>query len=557
MNSHDPHVTDSFRRSPHHRNGSSHRRALRAALMVLALQAPSLATADTVHLTEVAAGLTAPVGVEAAGDGSNRLFIVDQIGVVWVVPDGGGTPAVFLDVRDRIVPLRPGYDERGLLGLAFHPEYEENGRFFVKYTAPLRPEGPTGWSHTNTVSEFSVSSSDPNQADPGSERIVLQLDHPQRNHNGGRIAFGPDGYLYIGEGDGGGANDVGEGHTPLIGNAQDITNLFGSLLRIDVDGDHPYAIPPDNPFVGTEGADEIYAYGLRNPYSFSFDRSGERLLVLGDVGQNLWEEVNEIERGYNYGWNIREADHCFNPRNGEAPGEHCRIVGYRGETLERPVIEYENAGPPLNGIGLAVIGGFIYRGSEMEGFQGRYIFGDYSQGNGEPDGILFLADPERDADGKWSFEVLQAERDGSSRQGEMGHYLKGMGEDERGELYVATTDSAGPTGTSGRVYRLDDDFPAVRASLPRRAVMLAGGPSAGSAPRLELDLGDTGPVTVTIHDVHGRSVRTLADEILPAGLRTFIWDGRDASGKTATSGIYFYRVLTSGGKEQKKFLLVR
>jgi glucose/arabinose dehydrogenase len=261
----------------------------------------SVPVGGVVRLEQVAEGLTSPVTLVAPPDGSGRLFVVDQIGLVRVVSAAGELLAEpFLDLRDRIVTLMPDFDERGLLGLAFHPDYAANGRLFVYYSAPLREGGPAGWDHTSHVSEFRVSA-DPNRADPGSERVVLQIDEPQFNHNAGTVLFGPDGYLYISVGDGGGANDVDLGHTPVIGNGQDLTNLLGKILRIDVDGAEPYAIPDDNPFVGTIGRDEIFAYGLRNPYRMSFDRGGDRDLLIADAGQNLWEEVNLGASGANYG----------------------------------------------------------------------------------------------------------------------------------------------------------------------------------------------------------------------------------------------------------------
>ena len=221
-----------------------------------------------------------------------------------------------------MVPLNPGYDERGLLGFAFHPDYKTNGRFFIYYTLPPRPGGPTpvnNWNNLSRISEYRVSGGNPNMADMGSEKIILEMDDPQSNHNGGTIAFGPDNYLYIAIGDGGGANDVGPGHVedwyPVNagGNGQDIeANLFGNILRLDVNGGAPYAIPADNPFVGKPGRDEIWAYGFRNPFRFSFDMSGSRRLFAGDAGQLLYEEIDVVEKGQNYGWNVKEGTSCFN-----------------------------------------------------------------------------------------------------------------------------------------------------------------------------------------------------------------------------------------------------
>jgi glucose/arabinose dehydrogenase len=277
-----------------------------------------------IGLELVAEGFTAPVRVVAAPDDSGRLFVVDQTGQIWVIAsDGTLLQEPFLDIADRLVELRQTYDERGLLGLAFHPGYAQNGRFFVYYSAPLREGAPQDFDHTARISEFSVSSLNPDQADPGSERIILEVDQPQSNHNGGTLLFGPeDGFLYISLGDGGARNDAAPGHVADWyafnegGNGQDVTqNLLGSILRIDVDTGDPYGIPQDNPFVGREGLDENYAYELRNPYRMSFDRTGEYGLFAVDAGQELWEEISIIVKGGNYGWNVKEGTHCFDAAN--------------------------------------------------------------------------------------------------------------------------------------------------------------------------------------------------------------------------------------------------
>jgi glucose/arabinose dehydrogenase len=375
-----------------------------------------------------------------------------------ILADGSLAPAPFLDVRDRMVTLRPNFDERGLLGLAFHPEYASNGRFFVYYSAPLRAGGPAGWDHTSHISEFRVSS-DPSRGDADSERIILQVDQPQFNHNAGGLAFGRDGFLYISLGDGGGADDTGLGHTPELGNGQDVTNLLGSILRIDVDGTQPYAIPADNPFIGEEGRDEIFAYGLRNPYRFSFDMGGAGMLLAADVGQNLWEEVNVIERGGNYGWNLREGTHCFDPEDPFESPEDCADTGLRGEPLLDPVIEYGNIREQPDGLGIAVIGGYVYRGRDLPQLGGRYVFGDWSTSFGEPDGRLFVARPARG--GLWPIQELRvAGRPG----GRLGHYVLGFAQDASGEVYVLTSDTTAPTGESGKIYRLSR--PSAASSAP-------------------------------------------------------------------------------------------
>ncbi len=430
--------------------------ALTAALMaggaVAEDSARTLPAGGAVGLELVTEGLTSPVRLGDAGDGSGRLFVADQGGLVRIIASDGSLDAEpFLDLRDRMVTLSPSFDERGLLGLAFHPEYTDNGRFFVAYSAPLRPGGPAGFNHTSHVSEFQVSETDPNQADPGSERIVLQVDQPQFNHNAGDLAFGPDGYLYIALGDGGGANDVGLGHTPGLGNGQDATNLLGAILRIDVDAGDPYAIPADNPFIGTAGRDEIFAYGFRNPWRFTFDPYGELGLLAADAGQDLWEEVSVVTRGGNFGWNIKEGTHCFDPEAPATSPPTCPDTGpLFDDPLIDPVIEYPNIRhPDVGGVGLTVIGGRIYRGDEVPQLHGRYVFADWSTSFNEPDGTLLVAKPRTDR--LWKLEELRvAGRPG----GRLGHYVLGFGHDPAGEVYVLTSDQNAPTGDTGRVYRL-------------------------------------------------------------------------------------------------------
>jgi glucose/arabinose dehydrogenase len=425
-----------------------------------------------VRLELVAEDLTAPVYITSAPDDSGRLFIIDQIGTIHIVTaEGDMRDEPFLDVRDRMVSIRESFDERGLLGLAFHPAFADNGRFFVYYSAPLRDEALEEWDHTSHVSEFLVSEADPNLADPASERVVMQIDQPQFNHNGGTVAFGPDGYLYISLGDGGGSNDTGMGHPPL-GNGQDITTILGSILRIDVDGDQPYAIPADNPFIGQEGVDEIYAYGLRNPYRVSFDRGGDNALFAADAGQDLWEEVNIITLGGNYGWNIKEGTHCFDPENPRDPPEECPDTGPRGEPLIDPIIEYPHARQE-GGLGVVVVGGHVYRGAAIPALHGRYIFGDWSTSFGEPDGRLFVSSPPANDDGLWPIEELLVEDTEDNRPG---GFLLGIGTDQDGELYIALSQRSAPVDQTGQVFRLAPSEPtavttgALDASAVNRAL---------------------------------------------------------------------------------------
>ncbi len=402
-----------------------------------------------VALTELLAGLTAPVTLGFPDDGSGRMFVVDQIGVIQIVRDGTPLQQPFLDVRDRMYPdLDESYDERGLLGFAFHPQFASNGRFFVYYSAPLRPGAPEDHDHTSHISEFRLDPDHPDRADPDSERLVMAVDQPQRVHNGGTLAFGPDGFLYISLGDGGAAYDIGIGHPPL-GNGQDITTLLGSILRIAIDGPEPYGVPADNPFVGKDGADEIFAYGLRNAYRMAFDRGGDHALYAGDVGQNRWEEVSIIHRGGNYGWNRREGAHCFDPERPKEQPTTCAATGPRGEPLIPPVIEFANSAN--GGPGQAVIGGHVYRGADLPALIGRYIFGSWSFSYNDPSGAIFYAVPRPGSESLWPMQKI---RISTGEDGELGHYLLGFAEDLDGELYVLTNDRRGPGGDTGKVFKM-------------------------------------------------------------------------------------------------------
>ena len=437
--------------------------ALAATALLLVSSPAALAQGafDDLELELVAEGFTSPVALVTA-PGDSRLFVVDQIGVVHIVDeDGNVLDTPFLDVRDRLMTFRPGFDERGLLGLAFHPDYESNGRFFVYYSAPLRYGSLAALNHTSHVSEFAVSEDDPNVADHDSERVVMAVDQPAFNHDGGKVAFGPDGYLYIALGDGGNANDDGPFHPPM-GNGQDVTTLLGAILRIDVDGDdgRGYAVPADNPFVGgvelPEGDDivwsglasghgareEIYLWGLRNPFRFSFDReTGD--LWIGDVGQGMYEEHNRVTGPGNLGWRVMEGESCFNVESNREPLEECATTGLMGEEFIMPVITYEHVGGfPDTGRGISTTGGYVYRGSEIPELVGHYVFGDWSQSFAAPGGKLFVA-AEGD-DGDWEF-VLDRQLD---------QFVLAFGEDHDGELYVLTTENNAPQGETGRVWQI-------------------------------------------------------------------------------------------------------
>lgn len=410
--------------------------------------ASSAAQTQTNISTEIVAeGLVSPVQLTAP-EGDDRRFVVDRVGMIYILnAEDEMVEAPFLDISDRVVELQEDFDERGLLGLAFHPNYAENGHFYVYYSAPLRESAPDNWDHTARVSEFTVSEDGPNRADLNSERVLLEIDQPQFNHNGGALAFSPeDGYLYIALGDGGAADDVALGHPP-IGHGQDITSMLGNILRIDVDRGWPgYAVPQDNPLVGREGHDEIYAWGWRNPWRMSFDRGGDHSLFVATNGQNLWEAVYRVDQPGNYGWNLLEGTHCFDPQLPNESPEECTRVGANGEPLHLPVIEYPHlANQGDNAVaGASVIGGYVYRGEGMPGLEGRYIFGDWSSDFAEPRGQILMATLTNTPGALWSLEQIA----------QLDAYVLGFGEDSSGELYALTTESTGPTGTTGKVHRL-------------------------------------------------------------------------------------------------------
>ncbi len=348
----------------------------------------------------ITSGLSTPLFMTNAGDGSGRLFIVQQGGIIRVLQPGSTNPTVFLNISARI----SGGGERGLLGLAFHPNYENNRRFFVYYTR--QGDGAI------QIAEYAASAADPDVAETN-EKIIITIPHPTfANHNGGTVAFGPDGYLYAGPGDGGSGNDPAN-------NAQNINQLLGKIIRIDVDnvpgGQIPqYNIPPDNPYVGVAGADEIYAIGMRNPYRFSFDRGGSGQLWAADVGQGSLEEVDIITRGGNYGWRVYEGTNCTNidsPKcsGGATPIDHIP-----------PVFQYGHS----NGR-CSVTGGHVYRGTQGNLPLGSYVYGDYCSGE------IFL----------WHDNAQSLLVDTTRN-------IVGFGEDEDGELYVI-----GQGGTIERIVR--------------------------------------------------------------------------------------------------------
>ncbi|HVI44912.1 MAG TPA: PQQ-dependent sugar dehydrogenase [Chitinophaga sp.] len=358
-----------------------------------------------------------PVNMAVPFDGSGRLFFCQKEGKVWIVQNGKQLSQPFLDVSSDMIKVNPAYDERGLLGMAFHPDFKKNHKFYVYYSSPVDNPVKKVLDHKSRLVEFTVSASNPNVADPASKRILMEINEPESNHNGGQLVFGPDGYLYVGLGDGGGGGDK----HGTIGNGQDLNTLLGKILRIDVNGT-PYKVPADNPFVKKEGArPEIWAYGLRNPWRFSFDR-GTRRLFAGDVGQDKYEEVDIITKGGNYGWRVLEGYHDFNV---PPVADKSKLIA--------PIHEYNHD------IGISITGGYVYRGKDVPSLKGLYVFGDYN-------GKAFVLVPE--GGNKWSRADLEL----SGRPADALQILS-WGEDEQGELYVLTSSST-KDGFKGAVYKL-------------------------------------------------------------------------------------------------------
>jgi glucose/arabinose dehydrogenase len=386
---------------------------------------------DAVGLDTVADGLRAPLDIAFAPD-ADRRYIAEQQGVIHVHESNGVRATPLLDLRETVVT---GF-EQGLLGVALHPAFADNRRLFVRYSAPVRGETANGNSHTFVLAEFTVAA-DGRTVVPGSERTVLEVPEPQGNHNAGSIVFGPEGYLYVGVGDGGAADDQGGGHAGDWygavpgGNGQDVTeNLLGSVLRLDVDGregDRGYAVPDDNPLVGRAGLDEHYAWGFRNPWRLSVDGD---TLYAGDVGQNRYEEIDRVERGGNYGWNVREGRHCFGTQ--DCPDSTPEDVR-GGERLRDPVLEYPHDSDGVTGI--SVIIGNVYRGSAVPGLDGRFVFADY-----RANGRLFVADPADD----WASGVLPLGGGVTVEQ------VLSVDRGPAGEMYVLGTGESG----GGGVYRV-------------------------------------------------------------------------------------------------------
>lgn len=440
-----------------------------------------------------------------AGDGSNKIYVVQQQGQIYVFANTSSVSErrLFIDLSSRVSQFG---GETGLLGLAFHPGYSHNGYFYVNYTSSS--SGPL----QSFVSRFKVSSTNPDSALTESELILLTVDQPFSNHNGGNIRFGPDGYLYVAFGDGGSGGDPQN-------NAQNRSTLLGKILRIDVNAGSQgrnYAIPPTNPYVSnTLGfREEIYAYGLRNPWKMSFDREGGTLWT-GDVGQNLWEEIDTIVAGGNYGWKKTEGRACYSPSSG------CDTTG-----LMTPVWVYAHSQGNIS-----VTGGYVYRGSTLPALRGSYLYGDYGSGmiwalsfngSGSPINQLIVDSP---------------------------YLIASFGEDQTGEIYVLSY-------SDGRIYKVTQTGTSAENShrtSPTPAVLEQNYPNP-SKPRtaISFQLSASCFVSIKVFDLLGQEVATLANGIRAAGRHTVPWNG-----SALPNGMYFYRLQSADFVQTRTMLLMR
>jgi len=440
----------------------------------------------------------APVDIQNANDGTNRIFVVEQAGIISVFVNNSNTTEklTFLNITDKV--LSGG--EQGLLGLAFHPNYKQNGYFFVNYTAsePRR----------TVIARYKVSANNINKADPASETIFLEVEQPYSNHNGGQITFGPDGYLYNSFGDGGSGGDP-------LGNGQNLSTLLGSLIRIDVDTpgqNTQYSIPSDNPFISTQDArPEIYAYGLRNVWRFSFDKTTGTLWAA-DVGQNLWEEVDIIEKGKNYGWNIMEGFHCYN-------SQQCNQEG-----LELPVWEYghNSAG------GYSITGGFVYRGSNASEIYGKYVFADFVSGK-----IWALTKTDSNISNELIFET--------------GYSISTFGVDEQDNLYFADY-------SSGKLFKIEGGKTTSVGSMKQPSFQLKQNYPNPFNPETKIDFSLNNPENIKfeIFNSLGQLVQTLLNDEITAGDYSIMWNADKFS-----SGTYFYRLSSDKFSLIKKMTLIK
>ncbi len=468
-----------------------------------------------------------PVDLQHAGDGSDRLFVVEQAGVIRVFDNNAGVTSsqIFLNIQNRV---NDSGNEEGLLGLAFHPNYKSNGYFYVNYTAtpPRR----------TVIARYRVSATNPNKADSTSEQIVLQFDQPFENHNGGQVAFGPDSYLYIASGDGGSGGDPQN-------NGQSLQTLLGKILRIDVNnptGGKNYGIPSDNPFVNIAGnRQEIYAYGLRNPWRMSFDPV-TKWLWAGDVGQNCFEEIDVIEKGQNYGWRLMEGNYCFTPPSICNPSG-CNMTG-----LVKPILDYGRS------LGGSVTGGYVYRGKNVLELTGAYIYGDFVSGR------------------IWALRYDGVNPPVNTPLMDTNLGIASFGIDKNHELYICVFEGSFNV-IDDRIYRFKPTASSVDDSgnVPKSNRLAQNYPNpfgndvlsralGSPATTIEYTLTQNAPVELHVYNLQGQRVSTLINQEQVAGKKIVRWDGRDSAGQTLPSGTYLYRLkIGNNFVETKRLLLVK
>ncbi len=450
-----------------------------------------------------------PVDIQNSADSTNRIFIVEQKGNIKVFNNNDNVTVAddFLNIENQV--LYGG--EQGLLGLAFHPNYKNNGYFYIDYTAssPRR----------TVISRFTVSSSNPNLADQNSEVVLLEIEQPYSNHNGGQIAFGPDGYLYVSFGDGGSGGDPDN-------NGQNLTTLLGSIIRIDVDnkeGSNEYAIPNDNLFKNNSNGyrEEIFAYGLRNVWRFSFDNTEK--LWAADVEQNKWEEINLIENGKNYGWRIMEGFHCFNPST------NCNQDG-----LELPIWEYDHSSEG----GYSITGGFVYRGIKAPELFNKYVYADFVNGN------------------VWTYDLNNSQTPNSFLTNFDGQ-ISTFGVDENKELYIADY-------SSGKLYSFADENVNSMSSYEQPFIKLFQNypnpfnPSTTISYQVGSSKDFGSKVRLDVFNLLGENIITLVNEYQKQGFYKVEFSNNDLleKGISLTSGIYFYRLNINNFVETRKMALL-
>ena len=488
---------------------------MRFLLSLLLVAAASVSAQTGTAVDAFGVDVLAPVDLVLAPGQPDRVYIVEQ-GVVGpgfaprvqTLAPGDAAATTFVDLGDRV--LKGG--EAGLLGLAFHPDYAANGRLFVSYTA--------GSPRRSVIAELARSASDPLQADLATERVVLQVGQPEGNHNGGQIQFGPDGFLYIALGDGGGAGDPGN-------HGQRPSTLLGSILRIDVDtrpDGAEYGIPDDNPFAQTDGAerDEVYAYGFRNPWKFAFDDATGALWAM-DVGQDEWEEINRVEAGENYGWNAVEGPDCF-----PAGSDGCDVSAFVAPVFSYP---HDNATG-----GFSVSGGMVYRGSDLPALAGRVLYADFATRR------VWALDPDRaDPD----HELLLTTSRGSNNAG-----ISAIREGPGGEAYILVYSDSGPT----RILRLESVVVTAEPEPDRAGGLQLVGPnpfSRSTAVTVERAAG--GPARVTLHDALGRELAVLFDGALAPSVARRV----EVSGDALPPGVYVVRLAAADRTAGRQLVVVR